>query len=779
MQNFYRRIHINPIYLTLSILLGGFLSWAVKDDITLLLSGGYAFDERALPVRIALMAVFTLFFSAVFLICFLINHSLDEDSRSKPRVFLALLGGLTGGLVFYLIYGTGTLDVSRTDWLFRLGDDAQHYLGWVFYRNDPWTFPIGFSQSLGYPGGWCMCFTDSIPLMAIPLKLASGLLPETFQFFGWWTLLCYVLQGVLSALLLYEVTRSRLAAVIAPLFFCTADILLYRTFRYTPLTGQWIVLLALYLFFLNRRTNRWNWLWLLVHGMAVLIQGYFFVMTFVVFLGALLERALMDKKWLPALLQTSLSLASNLLVMWVVGFFRESVDMSGAGLGYFKANLNALINPLDGWSRFIPPLPLAPDTYPNVNYLGAGIILLVLLGLSSLVFRKLDIEKLFWLRQAGLLFIIPVLFIFALSNVVTWNEHTLFTYTLPEPLMRQWGVFRGTERMLWPVYYLLFIFGISQVFAWRWRGWVSAIVLLSAFGIQVVEVLPMLNNFHNNFSDPQEKQTNLRSDFWEDAAGKYDSVYILPLNLENWARLTEFAGNNRLNINYAYFARQSPSLETNALQKMDDLREGKTVTGEMYVIKSPELLKTVCKEFGGREFLGYVNGEWALAPGFNKLPDDYPDIAITGTNSNCELLPLSEFLEKYREKILAFSVMHDASSVMDEKSSSLLQSLGLRDDLRKKPGMSYAAVTFGGKVISEESGEGRVEFSLLKGQTVGNIIIPITIEIVSAGEISGEEDSIIKINGRDYSYHRHGLNIAVIDPDTGRVLDTGLFAPVN
>jgi hypothetical protein len=777
MQKFYRHTHIQLIDLAISVLLGAFLAWAVKDDITPLLSGGYSFDERSLIVRVFYLAVFTLFFALIVFFGLWLNRSLNNDSWFKPRAFLALLGGLLGGLIFYLVYGTGTLEVGSTDWLFRLGDDAQHYLGWVFFRNDPWTFPIGFSQSLGYPGGWCMCFTDSIPLMAMPLKLASGLLPETFQFFGWWTLLCYVLQGALSALILYEVTRSRLAAVIAPLFFCTADILLYRTFRYTPLTGQWIVLLALYLFFLNRRTNRWNWLWPLVHSVAVLIQGYFFVMTFVVFLGALLERALMDKKWLPALLQTFLSLASTLLVMWLVGFFSESVEMSDAGLGYFKANLNALINPLEGWSRFFAPLPLAPDTYPNVNYLGAGMILLVLLGLPSLIFRRMDSEKSFLLRQAGLLFIILLLFTFSLSNVVTWNEHTLFTYTLPEPLMRLWGVFRGTERMLWPVYYLLFIFGISRVFAWRWRGWVPAVILLSALGIQLVEVFPILNNFQNNFSDPQGKQTNLRSAFWEDAAANYDSLYILPLNLDNWARLAEFAGDNRLNINYAYFARQSPSLEINARQKMDDLREGKSVKGEMYVIKSPELLKTVCKEFGTREFLGYVNGEWVLAPGFNKQPDDYPEVAITGTNSNCEQLALPDFLEKYREKIMVFSVMHDASNVVDEKSASLLKSFGLRDDLRQIPGMSYAAVTFGGKVISEESDEGRVEFSILHGQTVNNIFVPVTIEIVSAGEISGEEDSIIKINGRDFSYHRYGLNIAVIDPATGRVLDTGLFVP--
>jgi hypothetical protein len=430
--------------------------------------------------------------------------------RFKPAVVLALIGGLTGAIIFLLIYGTGTLDVSRVAWLFNIGDNAQHYLGWVFYRNDPWTFPIGFSRSLGYPGGWCMCFTDSIPLLAIPLKILRGILPETFQYFGWWTLFSFILQGALSSLILFEVTKNRTAAVIAPLFFCTADILLFRVFRYTPLSGQWIVLLALYLYFINKRESRWNWLWPLVHIIAVLIQGYFFVMTFVVFCGSMLERYLKDRKILPVAGNLSFSLASTAFVMWVVGFFSESVDMSDAGLGYFKANLNAFINPLQGWSRFFSPLPLAPGTYQNVNYLGMGIILLGIAGIIGLFLHRKQPFPDTFRNLAGLFLIIPVLVIFALSNVITWNEHILFAYTLPEPLMRMWGVFRGTERMLWPVYYLIFIFAISQAAMWSNRRWVTAVILLAGFAIQLVEVSPMVQQFHGMYPQPGQLGASVR-----------------------------------------------------------------------------------------------------------------------------------------------------------------------------------------------------------------------------------------------------------------------------
>ena len=273
-------------------------------------------------------------------------------------------------------------------------------------------------------------------------------------------------------------------------------------------------------------------MWPLVHIMAVLIQGYFFVMTFVVFCGTLLERYLADKKIIPIIKSMVISLASTALCMWIVGFFTASVEMADAGLGYFKANLNAFFNPLPGWSRFFQPLPLAEGTYAmNVNYLGFGIILLAILGLAGLVYRNRKAFKCVFCNNWGLVFIVPVLVIFALSNVVTLNDKVLFTYNLPEPLMRLWSVFRGTERMLWPVYYLVFVFAISQVSRLSKRKWVTGVILLAAFGIQLAEVSPQLGRFHEEFNQPQGKSTMLKSDFWGDAAGKYDSVVILPLKL--------------------------------------------------------------------------------------------------------------------------------------------------------------------------------------------------------------------------------------------------------
>jgi hypothetical protein len=778
MNKVRQSIRIIPV--AISLALGFLLAWLLKDDLTPLITGGISFTVRSLPVQILLLAIYTVTFGIVVLGIAIGNDAVTDKTVIKPAAFLAIIGGLIGASIFFRIYGPGTLDPGRVDWLFNLGDNAQHYLGWVFYRNDPWTWPVGFSCSLGYPTGTCMCFTDSIPLLAIPFKIISPLLPATFQYFGLWTLLCFILQGAFAALILYEVTGSRLTAVIAPLFFCTADILLFRVFRYTPLTGQWIVLFALYLYFLNKRISRWNGLWPLVHIVAVLIQGYFFVMTFVVFCGTLLERYLADRKLMPIIKSMAISLISSVLCMWIVGFFTASVDMSDVGLGYFKANLNAFYNPLNGWSRFFPALPLAEGTYAmNVNYLGFGIILLAVIGLAGLVYRNRKAFTCAFCNNWGLVLIIPILVIFALSNVVTLNDRVLFAYNLPEPLMRLWGVFRGTERMLWPVYYLVFVFAISQATRLNARKWVTGALLLAAFGIQWMEVAPQLQRFHTEFDQPQGKTTTLESNFWADAAGQYNSLVILPLSLDNWARLTEYAAEYRMKINYSYYARYSPTLEPAAQAKMDELIMGKTRQGEMYILKSPELLHQVCNVFDRPgDFLGFVNGEWVLGPGFNKQSAEYDDVSTTGGKANCENLSLPDFLAKYQNKLVILAAKEDVSSLRNDTVSVALKSAGLEQGLPTSSGSSYIGMAMRGKLVYENQAESKIEFSGQKGDKIYGATLPVNLQLTSAGRISGEEDAVIQVNGRDYSYHQNGLNVVVIDPDNGEILDTALY-PVD
>jgi len=154
---------------------------------------------------------------------------------------------------------------------------------------------------------------------------------------------------------------------------------------------------------------------------------------------------------------------------------------------------------------------------------------------------------------------------------------------------------------------------------------------------------------------------------------------------------------------------------------------------------------------------------------------DYKDISITGANSNCSQLTAAEFLSRYRDDLVVFSVMDDAAALMDEETRGIFKSTGLQKGPQQEPGMSYAAVVWGGQVIYEGLSPQKITFTARSGDSLPGGMLPADLEITSAGRISGEEDAVILINGRDYSYHQNGLNIAVYDPVSGKVLDTGIF----
>lgn len=118
----------------------------------------------------------------------------------------------------------GVLDVTEdswlhaswlhTSWLYPSGDLTQHYYGWVSFRNADWTFPLGLFNTLSYPNYASIMFTDSIPLFAIIFKAISFILPETFQYFGIFGLMCYILQGVFAFTLLRKFINSKFYAIV-------------------------------------------------------------------------------------------------------------------------------------------------------------------------------------------------------------------------------------------------------------------------------------------------------------------------------------------------------------------------------------------------------------------------------------------------------------------------------------------------------------------------------------------------------------------------------------
>jgi hypothetical protein len=56
-------------------------------------------------------------------------------------------------------------------------------LGWYFFQNDIWRFPLGSNPNYGEEIASSIVYTDSIPILAFLFKSIRSLIPGNFQYF--------------------------------------------------------------------------------------------------------------------------------------------------------------------------------------------------------------------------------------------------------------------------------------------------------------------------------------------------------------------------------------------------------------------------------------------------------------------------------------------------------------------------------------------------------------------------------------------------------------------
>ncbi|NDE62643.1 MAG: hypothetical protein EB038_10745, partial [Cyclobacteriaceae bacterium] len=153
------------------------------------------------------------------------KHLLSQYVQSKRGNYLIPL--LLGTCAYFLVIGPKALDPNNIAWL-QAGDPAQHYLGWTFFRYSPWALPLGLNPNYGLDISSSIVYSDSIPLLAIFFKLFSPWLPETFQYFGLWYLLCFILQAYFAYQLLRLITPNKAISTLGVIYFIFSPIMLWR-----------------------------------------------------------------------------------------------------------------------------------------------------------------------------------------------------------------------------------------------------------------------------------------------------------------------------------------------------------------------------------------------------------------------------------------------------------------------------------------------------------------------------------------------------------------------
>lgn len=492
-----------------------------------------------------------------------------ENNQSKT---LYIASAILGALCFLAVYGVRVLNPCSDDWLLGRGDLTQHYLGWCFFRESAWTFPFGLTDRLAYPDYSSIIFTDSIPLFAVFFKLLSPVLPQTFQYFGWWGLVCFMLQGFFAAKILNELCVGKLQAFVGSIFFILSPVVIEKMFRHTALGGHWIILVTIYLFVRHSKiftdVKRTTLYWGLVGAYIGCVHMYLLPMCGAFLCGFVLCSWLKERRFRIKYALPGVAFMFGLLVCtYLLGGFSTRAEAGSGDLGEFSFNLNGFFNS-KGYSRFFPALKTYHDgQYEGFAYLGLGVFVLLMIAMIYLVRRGYKAVRTGKGKPDGDLVMYGAVYVlmsvglilFAASPEVTFGDRLLFILTDSSTLTHYWGIFRSSGRIIWPVCYLIMVGVIVCSDRLFTKKNIAVVVLIVCVFLQIFDISGKLQSQRRAFAGKAEYESPLKSDVWTRllAHGGFEHIVWVSHNIDNNGimHIAKYAYDNGLTMNTFYFAR--------------------------------------------------------------------------------------------------------------------------------------------------------------------------------------------------------------------------------
>lgn len=518
-----------------------------------------------------------------------------NEPNKKELIIIFLIGSFIGAYFFVNLFGTKILNFTYVDWIRnQTGQDIfQHQIGFDFFRNSNWEFPIGSYSTYAYPNGTSVVYTDSIPIFAIFFKLIRGILPSSFQYFGLWGLFCFMLQGGFSAVILRKYIANIWIIFSSLPLLIYSPILILRLYGHTALAGHWIILFAIFACVYKNRFKSLKSrvvIWSIITTLCISIHVYFIVMIGVILIGFIMDDLMEYKNFFRAVAIFLCSTTSTIMAFFSIGGFESKGSIVSIGLSDYSMNMNAIFNS-NGYSRLLKPLPLAfMEQYEGFEYLGFGVLLLCFLVISSKIisikkFNLKDIlEKI--KKNIPVLFVIIVLTILSLSPIITLNSRVLLNY-MGFPLVKTFlSPFRATGRLFWPLFYIIIFYVIIYIFR-KLKFKNTAVILIALCTIiQFYDIKDLLNSRSAILKSTKIiYQTPLISEFWTQNTYEYAHIEFLSDDIRGYEPIAVFAVENNMTLNNGNIARKNNELVAkNIRDAISQLINGEARKDTIYIM---------------------------------------------------------------------------------------------------------------------------------------------------------------------------------------------------
>lgn len=696
----------------------------------------------------------------------------------KNNLIILLTGFIAVLFIFYFHFSFSILDFSHITWLLQW-DWGTHFMGWHFYRFEPWHFPLGKIENYFYPLSTNLAYTDSIPLLGIFFKSINFLLPENFQYIGLWFFICYFLQMFFATLIVKQLKTTLIPSILIVLFFTFSPVLLARS-AHPALNAHWLILASIWLFTLpfNQVTKkRIVLLQFLILILSIYIHPYLSLIVFafliqMLFNGYFISKILSLKQSFVYLVLAGLTIIVNMYLIGYIGT-GENMTFHADGYGLFSMNLNAIFNPtyefpasslFDGFSTMG-----IYQSSEGFNYIGLGMIVLLAVALVLVVLYRNNIfshiTHHFWSLKSKWLYLLllcALFAIFAISNIVTIGNQILFEYTLP-PLYKSFCfAFRSSGRFFWPVYYILFttVFYII-VKSFRTKATLLSFILGAALLLQIIDIRPQLNRW---YFDESKSSTPAFSEDWKHLFKEFKTISFYPpfgrtyKTEDDYLGFCILAATTESKINIGYISRIDDFKRDKCLFQLEDKIKNNFIHDNELFVTTPRyfpMFKPLC-DAGLLQFT-YIDGYYALYSSKNKI------VPLNGFNHEVPVVPtITDYLKQNEDKIMIFSIRDEGRNNLPQDFFAYLAEKGSKIyDLAYRG--SYVLIIANKKIILEQiSNDKQILIEKAAGETVNGLTITKALKIISAASQHGDR-SMISVDGNDYSLNMRGMNMVVLD----------------
>ena len=545
---------------------------------------------------------------------------------------------VVGSLMFLYIVGFQIVPFDNIYWLIdcvthegitMICDSQQHLLGWLFFRStDFFQFPLLKNISYGLYYGSSLVFTDSLPIFALLFRPFDHIIGFEFQYLGLWIFCSFIMQAFFADRILRLYIDDDKYVLISTIFFCIAPIFLNKLFfSHIALSSHWIILASIYVY-LRQGFSIKSWLALII--LAALVHGYYVAFVSIIFLMDIAKQHLETKRTKDVMRALGIFFSTMAVALYSLGYFILGGNFSNRGYGTFRMNLNALFDPkaevsLNSSMLFkdlpTPSVNSGFGDYEGYNFLGSGIIFLSFLSIYLCIKNKDKLVPYFNSANIKVIIVFSLLiFIYSISNNISFGETEIFTYTLPKFTKIITKSFRSSGRFFWINYYLIYI--IVLIIIYQYSGRYRFYLILLCFILQFIDMRPAFNDLSKVFyKDPQryssiyEKNIPLTNSMWEEISKKYTRIfYIIPNRFpERYFPLAYLAAKNKMQTNFGYFARA----DKKKVKKYNDvllneIENRKFDQDTLYIFFNEELWESITREYPQRTFI--IDDYKILAP---------------------------------------------------------------------------------------------------------------------------------------------------------------------